>query len=333
MSDYRWTRCALCNEEKGKTLISTNDPYLDRKDLFEVIECRGCGLVRTRNLPLPEDLSTWYDQHYGRVHEESADKECTQEEPVPSEPATPSLQPEPSFLKKRVLGPLKRIFRLDYAQFAVSRVAPRGRILEVGCGVGNILFALKEQGADVEGIEPCSGLAEAARKRGLTVHDVHFEKWNASSAPFDQILFSYTLEQIEDPVNALRLAKKYLAPGGKIVILCPNLKTISRFLFRKNWFKWHLPYHKYFFTPRTMKKVLNEVGFKDIQMATDWRLDAEMESARIFWNRFRGNTVIPFPEKYSKLVMMGMAMILSPFKFLGLGNLLHVVARTDSERP
>jgi SAM-dependent methyltransferase len=325
MTEYRWTRCSLCQEEKGKTLITSRDPYLDRKDQFEVIECRRCGLARTRNLPQPEDLSTWYDQHYGRVHEEPAREEPTQEEPTP-----PSSPPEHSFLRRRVLGPLKRLLRLDYAQFAVSRVAPRGRILEVGCGVGNILFALKEQGADVEGIEPHSGLAEAARKRGLTVHDVHFENWNHTSAPFDQILFSYTLEQIEDPVNALRLAKKYLAPGGKVIILCPNLNAISRYLFRGNWFMWHLPYHKYFFTPQTMKKVLTEVGFRDIQLATDWRLDAEMESARIIWNRFRGNTVIPFPEKYSKLVMMGMAMVLSPFRWLGLGNRLHVVARTDS---
>ena len=313
--NYRLTRCALCQAEKGRTLISTHDPYVEKEGSFEVVECQQCGLARTRNLPFPEDLSTWYDQHYGQANTGS-----------PQEEPTPPSNPSPSFLKKWVMGPLKKILRVDYTQFAIPRISPRGRILEVGCGIGHILHALKEQGAEVEGIEPHPGLAEAARKRGLVIHNSFFEDWTGFSKPFDQILFSFTLEQIEDPVNALNLARKYLTPDGTITILCPNLNSIARSLFQKNWFMWHLPYHKYYFSTKTMEKALNQVGLKVVSMKTDWRMDAELESVRITWSRLNGKQVVPFSGSPPKLIFLLLGMTLTPFKWLGLGNMLFVVA-------
>ena len=183
-----------------------------------------------------------------------------------------------------------------------------GEILEVGCGIGNIIFALKEQGADVQGIEPHPGLAETARKRGLIIHNSYFENWNEYSTLFDQIIFSFTLEQIEDPVNALKLARKYLSPGGTITILCPNLNTICRFMFRKNWFMWHLPYHKYYFSPKTMNTVLHQAGLKISSLKTDFRMDAEMESLRIIWGRICGKKVISFPHRPHKLIMLALGL-------------------------
>ena len=320
MNNYRLTRCALCDQELGRALFSANDPYLDRADQFNVIECEGCGLVRTRNLPHQDDLSTWYDQHYARFHSGSS-------EVAPAPPANPS----PSLLKKWVLGPLKKILRIDYPPFVISHISPQGRILEVGCGTGDILLALKEKGAEVQGIEPHSDLAAIARKRGLVIHNSYFEDWDNFSTPFDQIIFSFTLEQIEDPVNALRLSRKYLTPNGKITILCPNLNAITRFLFRGNWFMWHLPYHKYFFSPKTMTKVLDHVGLKAVSLKTDLRMDAEMESTWITWNRLCGKEVIPFYTRPKKLILLGLALLCLPFKWVGMGNMLHVVATPSGQ--
>jgi SAM-dependent methyltransferase len=322
MNKYRLIRCALCNEEKGRTLVATNDPYLNRKDLFEVIECQKCGLVRTRNLPFPDDLSTWYNQHYGWYNQHYGRVHTGSSKDIPA----PLSNPSPSLLKKWVLGPLEKILRTDYAQFATSRISPQGRILEVGCGAGHILLVLKKQGADVQGIEPHSGLAETARQRGLVIHNSHFEDWNGFSTPFDQIIFSFTLEQIEDPVNALSLARKYLAPGGAITILCPNLNSITRFLFRKNWMMWHVPYHKYYFSQKTIKRVLDQVGLKVVSLKTDWRMDAEMESVRIAWNRACRKQVIPFPSQPKKLILLALGLIFLPFKWIRMGNMLYVVA-------
>lgn len=215
---------------------------------------------------------------------------------------------------------------MDYTQFAISRIIARGRILEVGCGVGHILLALKEQGAEVEGIEPHPGLAETARQKGMLIHCSHFESWKDYSKPFDQIIFSFTLEQIEDPVNALKLAREYLDSNGTITILCPNLNCITRYLFGKNWMMWHLPYHKYHFSTKSMRKVLEHVGLKAVSLETDWRMDAVMESVRIAWNSIIGNPVTPFSGQPRKILLLTLGFIFLPFKWIGLGNMLHVVA-------
>jgi len=221
---------------------------------------------------------------------------------------------------------LKKLLRINYVRFAISRIAAQGRILEVGCGAGNILLALKKQGAEVEGIEPHPGSAETARREGMIIHNSHFENWNGFSKPFDQIIFSFTLEQIEDPVNALKLARNYLAPGGTLTILCPNLNSITRFLFQKNWMMWHLPYHKYYFSPKTMKKVLDQAGLKGVTLKTDWRIDAAIESARIFWSRLCGKQVVPFTGQPKKVIYLALGLLLLPFKWVGMGNMLYVVA-------
>jgi SAM-dependent methyltransferase len=97
----------------------------------------------------------------------------------------------------------------------------RHRLLELGCGSGNVLEALAEFGETV-GMEADETLAAAARRAGLDVrsgtlpHDcVVPPGWP------DVVLLLDVLEHLDDDAGALRAAHATLAPGGVLVATVP----------------------------------------------------------------------------------------------------------------
>ena len=95
------------------------------------------------------------------------------------------------------------------------------RLLEFGCGTGNVLAALREFG-DVVGIESHAELGAIARSAGLDVragslpHDVALEPGSA-----DVVLLLDVLEHLDDEVAALATARAALRPGGLLMITVP----------------------------------------------------------------------------------------------------------------
>src|SRR5688572_6451248 len=88
------------------------------------------------------------------------------------------------------------------------------RVLELGCGDGNVLAGFTDLG-EVIGMEPDPELAAAARGRGLDVrpgqlpHDLPVpEGWA------DLLLMIDVLEHLDDDAVALRAARRALRPGG-----------------------------------------------------------------------------------------------------------------------
>ena len=122
----------------------------------------------------------------------------------------------------RLLG-IRRVHRrlLDQAD-----VRPEQRVLEIGCGTGNLLLALKrtQPGAIVVGLDPdLTALARAhrkARRRGLAVQ---LDRGYADHLPYadgsvDVVLSSFMLHHVPDDHRepALREVRRVLPPGGAL---------------------------------------------------------------------------------------------------------------------
>ena len=108
---------------------------------------------------------------------------------------------------------------------AQAELADGLRVLEIGCGTGNVTVRVKrdEPGADVVGADPDPlALARAQRKaRGLT--GIRFERAYAQELPFadgefDRVLSSMMLHHLDDDVKAGAAAEihRVLRPGGTL---------------------------------------------------------------------------------------------------------------------
>jgi 2-polyprenyl-3-methyl-5-hydroxy-6-metoxy-1,4-benzoquinol methylase len=139
--------------------------------------------------------------------------------------------------------------------FLFADTAP-GRVLDVGCGAGELLEHFAQRGWETYGIEPGSSAAAVAERRGSRVHrgTLRDQPWQQGS--FQLVTFEHSLEHIPDPIDALRRARALLAPGGRLIAVMPNWSCWQRrLLFGSRWVHLDLPRHQQHFSPQALRRV------------------------------------------------------------------------------
>jgi SAM-dependent methyltransferase len=197
---------------------------------FHVTRCPSCGVGVTR--PQPDDLALeaayadWYRPDEGRF----------------SGPGDLVLQRTRATLARRI-----------------DKVAPPGRVLDVGAGDGGLVAALRARGRDALGLE------RAARSEHVvdgTVHDAD-DGWAA-------IVFWHSLEHLTDAGAAFDAAAAKLAPGGVLLIAVPNLQSPQARRFGARWLALDLPRHVVHLDPAAITARAAERGLR-AQRVSAWR--------------------------------------------------------------
>jgi SAM-dependent methyltransferase len=93
----------------------------------------------------------------------------------------------------------------EAVQIGLSASVSGARVLDVGCGRGELMSLLAEAGADVEGVDFEPACVEVSRQHGPCRVATIDELPNVySSGSFDAIVCSHVLEHLDAPTEALR---------------------------------------------------------------------------------------------------------------------------------
>lgn len=97
------------------------------------------------------------------------------------------------------------------------------RILDVGCGAGPLLAALRDRGAIVTGIDPSAKMLDLARQRlgdGTALHQggLGDEPLPFPDAAFDDVVVCLVLHYLEDWAAPLAELRRVLVPGGRLIV-------------------------------------------------------------------------------------------------------------------
>ena len=147
---------------------------------------------------------------------------------------------------------------LALASLRRLRLRRDARIVDVGCGGGELLLALQSIGfANLLGVDPFVS-ADLDLGGGLCVlrselGQVHGER--------DVVMFHHSLEHMRDPRGALVAAHGLLVPGGRCVVRIP---TVSSFAWRQygvDWCALDAPRHFYLHSVRSIRLLAEAVGF------------------------------------------------------------------------
>jgi SAM-dependent methyltransferase len=150
-----------------------------------------------------------------------------------------------------------------------SLVMPGTRVLEVGCGLGDLIADLR--GSKVCGIDFSAEAIRIARRRhpelDLQVADV--ERDPLPAGPFDVIILSDVLGHFDDVQHAMERIRAVLAPGGRIVVTYYNFvwEPILRLAERIGW---KTPYpQQNWLSMDDINNLLGLAGFEVIRRGTD----------------------------------------------------------------
>jgi SAM-dependent methyltransferase len=116
----------------------------------------------------------------------------------------------------------------ELARGASSSLDPCDRVLEIGCGTGNVLRVLETaiSNSKLVGMELWfAGLRHAQRRSGAFLVQADIKN-SPFAKPFDLVGMFDVLEHIADDQAILRLINDTLRPGGKLLLTVPAHQSL-----------------------------------------------------------------------------------------------------------
>jgi 2-polyprenyl-3-methyl-5-hydroxy-6-metoxy-1,4-benzoquinol methylase len=151
----------------------------------------------------------------------------------------------------------------------ISRYKQGGAILDIGCSSGAFLGTMKGDGWKLYGIEREQTTAEKAQlATGAEVF-----AGDAMDAPFagdgfDAVTCFDLLEHVYDPRAFLSRVLEWLKPGGMFFMMLPNIGSWEARAFGSYWYGLELPRHLSHFSPRSLRKLMTSLGFREVHLGT-----------------------------------------------------------------
>jgi SAM-dependent methyltransferase len=175
-----------------------------------------------------------------------------------------------------------------YVDALVKLIRPENaKLLEVGCGHGEVLMEARNRGFAISGIEISPHAAAVANSR-LGVQAVQVGSIEEVSLPpghFDAILAADVIEHVRHPKGFLMRANALLSPGGVVVLITPSLDSWTRRILRSRWMEYKVE-HLYYFSAKSMRRLLEGCGFGEIRVFPSRKMLTFDYIARHF-DRFR----------------------------------------------
>ena len=231
--------CPWCGNTTDKTVLELKDYFLTKED-FIIMECPHCGLRFTSPRPSPDVIGKYYQSEEYYSHQQN----------------NKGLVP-------RIYEFIKSFNVKHKASLAIWGLSV-GKMLDIGCGVGDFLVQVKKQGWEVHGIEPSDDARNIAQTRlGFRPKDPseysHFDDHS-----FDVITMWHVLEHIDDLHFQTSEIVRLLKPGGRLVIALPNFQSFDCQYYKDKWAAWDVPRHLNHFAPETLKSIFTSLGFQFI---------------------------------------------------------------------
>jgi 2-polyprenyl-3-methyl-5-hydroxy-6-metoxy-1,4-benzoquinol methylase len=306
-ADPELTSCPACGGALGAAVLQSSDRLCGLPGTFSVARCGLCGMGVT--LPRVDEarLASFYPTTYG------------------------TYERLPTGVLSRVSAAVQRFQAwqgLRTTPMECLAELPAGRLLDVGCGRGDLGAWFVRRGWSVVGVEPSSQACAVARSRGIdartgTLADVELEP-----GTFDVVAFRHSLEHVSDPLYNLRRAREALREGGVMVVSLPNFGCWQSRRFGGSWFHLDVPRHRFHFNPEALRTMLIRAGFTQVQITTS---SSSIGLPATIQYELAGRCL--FPDGLKLRVVAALCATTTPLIWLinrltGGGDVLHAVARS-----
>jgi SAM-dependent methyltransferase len=289
-------QCPICKGALRPTAIKTQDRQYDLPEVFAVEECPACEVGVT----VPQLNDAALAPHYGEGYSGYA-------------------------MSKSRLRAWQRHRQVERQPFNDIAAREGRRLLDVGCGSGQIGIELMRRSWTVAGVDPSSEAVKAANELGIVARVGDISAWDGDPDGFDVVVFHHSLEHIPDPVDSLRRAAALVAArDGVVAVAVPNWGAPLRRLLGRNWFQLDVPRHRWHFTPRALSRAAETAGLRVEAIGTTASIQGFLGSIgyRIFGRR-------KLPKHF---ITLGTVLLFPLERVLGPSDTAYLVARPGISR-
>jgi 2-polyprenyl-3-methyl-5-hydroxy-6-metoxy-1,4-benzoquinol methylase len=272
--DVRESRyCFLCGCEGTLLYSGMRDRLFGASGIWTLVQCPGCQLVWLNPQPTPNNIEKLYSQYF--THQTFNAKKNALTGLRKSMKAS-ILQSSYGYQidgSNKVMGsvlsyigPLREMAGRSVRWLEAHK---KGCLLDIGCGNGLFLDQMRHFGWDVAGVEPDGKAVSVAREKfGLEVFQGSLEGARFADGRFDAITMSHVIEHVPDPIGLLKECRRVLKPGGRLVIVTPNIKSMGRRVFGDAWLHWDPPRHLFLFSPQALRACAEAARMNVSEMRT-----------------------------------------------------------------
>jgi SAM-dependent methyltransferase len=171
------------------------------------------------------------------------------------------------FLGSLVLLTPYRRTRLDQSMVYLGKT-DTGRVLEVGCGSGVVISALRNLGWNAWGIDSDPVAVAVAKRKGLSVSVGSLLGAGFPDAHFDAVIMQHVFEHLFNPIETLHECVRVLKNDGRLILVTPNSESLGHRLFGRDWIHLHPPNHLYIYRRELLKKMAEEAGLSEVRSFT-----------------------------------------------------------------
>ena len=228
-------QCPWCGSEKAQINLWLKDEFLTKED-FHICECLNCGLLYTMPRPDEEKIGNYYKSEEYYSHQEN----------------------KKGFIPK-IYETVKKT-NLKHKYKIATEGLKVGKMLDIGCGVGDFLHTAETHGWECIGVEPSEEAKEIARQRTKAQIIKSKELENIPEQTFDIITMWHVLEHVDNLKWQVEQLQRLIKPTGRIVIALPNYKSYDGQYYKEKWAAYDVPRHLNHFNRNTIAKIFKTKG-------------------------------------------------------------------------
>lgn len=242
-----YNQCPICESTYiNKALIAKD--YTVSKQSFEIWHCDNCTARFTQHVPSIEQIGKYYKSANYVSHSDT----------------------KQGFVNR--LYHAVRNYTLSSKKQLIQKYSSvkKGMLLDVGAGTGVFAKYMQQHGWQVTALEP----DETARKNAQKNHGILLrpsdEIFNLATNSFDVITLWHVLEHVHQLHEYINTFYKLLKQNGTLIIALPNYTSLDAQHYKQYWAAYDVPRHLYHFSPKSMKILTQQHGFKIIAYKPMW---------------------------------------------------------------
>lgn len=277
--------CVLCGNSGDSLYMNLQDVLFGVPGVWSIVKCVKCGHVWLNPAPTRHSLPHVYSNYYTHVGDGSINSKFASLKNSLRATILSDCYGYGEHVDKTSLSFLGKLLSTvpmakEFIGMSVMglEASLRGKLLEIGSGSGKFLAEMRNLGWKVVGVEPDSQAACIAREKyGLDIHVGALEEVALPSNSFDVISMNHVLEHIQNPILLFKECNRILKPGGRLVVVTPNISSCGHMWFKRHWRGLEPPRHLNLFSLSSVKTCAEKSGFKVEVLRTSTR------SARGMW--------------------------------------------------